>query len=185
MRPVGNAELNEGTESSSDLREAVRSNVFLGASLYWERGQSAVRVRNFSERGALLDGKDLPGKGTGAELRRGSLTAKCEIAWASSNLRGVRFERALSVSRWVGKQSDAGQTNVDEAIASIRSGVPAAPFGAGERGNETLDSMALELARICEKLSATPKMTLEFGEELIRLDALTHRLFAASKVYRP
>jgi hypothetical protein len=45
--------------------------------------------------------------------------------------------------------------------------------------------MALELARICEKLSATPKMTLEFGEELIRLDALTHRLFAASKVYRP
>jgi hypothetical protein len=74
---------------------------------------------------------------------------------------------------------------VDEAIASIRGGLPPAGFGAGARGNETLDSMALELARICEKLSATPKMTLEFGEELIRLDALTHRLFAASKVYRP
>jgi len=100
-------------------------------------------------------------------------------------LRGVRFERVLSVSLWVGKQGNAGQSSVDEAIASIRSGLPPAGFGVGAGGNETLDSMALELARICEKLSATPKMTLEFGEELIRLDALIHRLFAASKVYRP
>ena len=184
MRPA-NATLNEGGEAGSDLRESARSNVFLAASLYWERGQSAVRVRNFSEGGALLDGKDLPGKGFGAELRRGSLAAKCEIAWANGNLRGVRFERVLSVSLWVGKQGNAGQSSVDEAIASIRSGLPPAGFGVGTRGNETLDSMALELARICEKLSATPKMTLEFGEELIRLDALIHRLFAASKVYRP
>jgi hypothetical protein len=184
MRPA-NAELNEGGESGSDLRESVRSNVFLAASLYWDRGQSAVRVRNFSEGGALLDGKDLPGKGSGAELRRGSLSARCEIVWASGNLRGVRFERVLNVSQWVGKQGNSGQSNVDEAIASIRSGLPPARFAFDERGNETLDSIALELARICEKLSATPKMTLEFGEELIRLDALTHRLFAASKVYRP
>jgi hypothetical protein len=184
MRPAGNAELNGGGEGGRDLREAARSNVFLAAALYWEVGQSAVRVRNFSEGGALLDGKELPSKGTGAELRRGSLTARCEIAWANGNLRGVRFERVVSVSTWVGKQGSAGQTGVDEAIASIRAGQPPARFGS-ERGNETLDSIAIELARICEKLSATPKMTLEFGEELIRLDALTHRLFAASKVYRP
>jgi len=44
-----------------------------------------------------------------------------------------------------------------------------------------LSRFATELQRICERLAGSPVMTVSFGEDLVRLDALAHRLMALSK----
>ena len=71
----------------AESRTDRRSNVFLTATLVMASGSVAVRVRNISARGALIDGAALPPEGTAIELRRGSLAAAGDID--DVDLRGV------------------------------------------------------------------------------------------------
>ena len=171
-------------EPDRELREDSRSNVFLSATLYWARMQSPVRVRNLSGTGAMLDGAGLPGEQTEVELRRGSLSIRGEVVWHRGNLRGVRFRGPVTVSEWVRKPGNGDQRAIDRSIASIRNGdtssdLRSIPAGADQP--ETLEDFATELQRICERLAGSPVMTVSFGEDLVRLDALAHRLMALSK----
>ena len=171
-------------EPDRDLREDSRSNVFLSGTLYWAQTQAPVRVRNLSGTGAMLDGTGLPGEATQVELRRGSLSVRGEIVWHRGNLRGVRFGGPVTVADWVRKPGNADQRAIDRSIASIRNGGTSADTGsisASADRPETLESFATELQQICERLAGSPVMTVAFGEDLVRLDALAHRLMALSK----
>ena len=72
-----------------DLRADRRTNLYLAANLRWPGGATAVRVRNLSARGALIEAAVLPLAGTSVELIRGELKVGGAVAWLSGNKAGL------------------------------------------------------------------------------------------------
>ena len=141
-----------------------------------QRGTAtAVRIRNISRRGALVDAPVLPPVGTRVRLVRGRLAAAGQLAWAGAGQAGLNFDSEIDVARWVQRAPNAEQQRGDGVVAALRSGVPVAPE-LPERGAGSLHSISAELDQICERLAQTQRMSVEFGEELIALDTIAQAL---------
>lgn len=162
------------SQPNLDHRSQPRSNVFLSASLMVGPVALPVRVRNLSASGALLDGGSLPPPGTSIRLVRGDLTAEGEIAWQSGGQAGVRFNGTIDVAAWVKKIGHSGQQRVDAAIAAIR-GNAAIPQHDPVQP-PSLVRISHDLDAICERLATSLVMTIEFGDELVKLDTLAQTL---------
>jgi hypothetical protein len=76
-------------------RRGRRSPVFLTAQLEGANGTIAVKLRNLSEEGALIEGEELPGEGTIVFFIRNQLRLRCRVAWVEARYAGVAFERPL------------------------------------------------------------------------------------------
>lgn len=161
-------------QPQTDHRLQIRSNVFLAASLVAGALPLPVRVRNLSARGALLDGGSLPPAGARVRLLRGDLSAEGQVAWTAHGHAGIRFASEIDVGAWVKRLGHRGQQRVDAAVAALRRDQPL-PALAGEP-SPTLSTISAELDSICERLSGSPAMTVEFAEELVKLDALARAL---------
>lgn len=161
-------------ESGIDHRSQSRSNVFLSATLVVGATALPVRVRNMSRHGALLDGQSLPSAGARIRLVRGELSADGEIAWRHDSQAGISFSGEIDVGVWVKKIGHAGQQRVDHAIAALRrnQSLPANPAPQAP----SMARIGQELQAICEKLAGSPTITVEFGEELVKLDTLAQTL---------
>ena len=161
----------------AESRAGRRSNVFLAATLEMAGASIAVRVRNISARGALLDGPKLPPEGAAVELRRGSLIAHGEIAWHTDVQCGVRFVTDVDVDSWTRRVGHSGQQRVDHIVALVQQ--PAATDTVPLVPKVREDSLALiaaELAEACERLAARPDVVNVCAEELLELDAIAQRL---------
>ena len=161
-----------------------RSNVFLTATLDSGGRCAAVRIRNISTRGALIDGLQLPGVGTRVRLKRGSLSAAGELAWAGAGQCGVNFDKTIDVARWVQRMGHGGPQRVEGLIAALRSGaVPETIQKSATAPSLPMISAALD--QICERLAKSPFATVELGEELLKLDVLAQSLrqLATGKPY--
>jgi hypothetical protein len=161
-------------QSGINNRSQARSNVFLTASLIAGTVPFAVRVRNLSTRGALLDGTSLPTAGARARLVRGELGVDGHIAWQSNGQAGMRFSGEIDVGAWVKRIGHAGQQRVDETITALRRDQP--PPAVCRAQAPSLAAISAELDAICERLAAWPSLTVEMGEEVVRLDALARKL---------
>jgi hypothetical protein len=166
--------------NNQDSRESARSNVFLAAVLASAIGSVPVRIRNISVHGALIDGASLPQEGTRVELHRGRLSAAGEIAWRSAYQCGLRFENHIVIREWVERVGHAGQEQVDRAIAALRRTDSDGFTVLGSLESTTppadLAKIAEELQSICERLAASPSLSVELGEELLKLEALAHTI---------
>lgn len=162
-------------QPDTDHRSQGRSNVFLSASLIVGGVTLAVRVRNMSHRGALLDGPSLPQPGAAVRLVRGTLSADGQIAWQRGNQAGLRFVREIDVAAWVKRVGHAGQQRVDDAIAALRRNEPA-PANLDAAPMPSLALLSEELQMICDRLANSATLTAQFGEELVKLDTLAQRL---------
>jgi hypothetical protein len=161
-------------QPDANHRSQPRSNVFLSAALVVGTAAVAVRLRNLSTRGALLDGAALPPAGTHVRVLRGELSADAEIAWEAQGQAGLRFSGEIDVEKWVRRIGHRGQERVDEAVAALRAHEPAR---AGARtGASSLAKFSHELDEICERLAGSPAMTVELAEELVRLNTLAQEL---------
>ena len=160
-------------QPDSDHRSQNRSNVFLSASLLIDGASIPVRVRNMSQRGALLDGGSLPPAGSKVCLVRGELNAEGAIAWQRDGQAGIRFAGEIDVASWVRKAGHTGQQRVDNAIAALRRH-EAVPDTQSQK--PSLELISLELQVICDRLAGSPTITVEFGEELVKLDTITQTL---------
>lgn len=156
-------------------RSQDRSNVFLSAALVAGSTPVPVRVRNLSSRGALLDGGSLPPAGSTVRLVRGALTAEARIAWQADGQAGIRFAREIDVIAWTKRVGHPGQRQVDDALAALRGGSPV-PAAAAHPDAPSLKRISAELDTICERLAGSPAMTVELGEELVKLDSLAREL---------
>jgi hypothetical protein len=159
-------------QAGANLRSQGRSNVFLAASMIVGTTSLPVRVRNLSTRGAFVDGASLPVAGSSVRLVRGALSIDGAIAWAAHGHAGLRFIGAIDVAEWVKRVGHPGQERVDNAIVSLRrngrrASAPASP---------TLGWVSAELDSICERVAASTTLTVELGEELLRLDAVARTL---------
>ena len=161
-------------QPQTNHRSQVRCNVFLAASLIAGAVPLPVRVRNLSSRGALLDGVSLPPAGVRVRLLRGELSAEGQVAWATHGHAGIRFAGDIDVAAWVKRLGHPGQQRVDEAVAAMRRDQPLPE--PDDHISASLGAISAELDAICERLAASPDMTVDLAEELVKLDALARAL---------
>jgi hypothetical protein len=164
-----------GLQPDANNRTKPRSNVFLSAVIYVGVVSLPVRVRNLSSHGALLDGGSLPPAGARVRLVRGDFSAEGEVAWQTGGQAGLRFAGEINVNEWVKGVGHPGQQRVDKAIADLRNH-RTTPANADGVEPPSLARVGQELNEICERLAGSPGMTVELGEELVKLDALAHAL---------
>lgn len=79
----------------SQNRRSRRSSVLLAATLETRAGSLAVKLRNLSAEGALVEGKGLPIEGTEVLFRRNELAERGDIVWVNGNHAGVAFKERL------------------------------------------------------------------------------------------
>lgn len=162
-------------QPTADNRSESRSNVFLTASLVGGEFVGAVRVRNLSPAGALVDGPSFPPIGAEILLLRGALEAEGTVAWQAGSLAGIRFTGPIDVAEWVKKSGHPGQQRVDIAIAALRRNEE--PSGSdGESELASIEQISVELDQICERLIGNSSLPAELGEEFFNLNALARSL---------
>jgi hypothetical protein len=162
-------------QPNAENRAQSRSNVFLTASLVGGSFVGAVRVRNLSPAGALVDGASFPPIGADILLLRGELKAEGTVAWQAGSLAGIRFAGPIDVAEWVKKSGHPGQQRVDTAVAALRRHEAGMPLD-GDGEPPSLGAISAELDQICERLAGASGLSNEVGEELVRLDGLARTL---------
>ena len=84
-----------------ETRDGSRRNMFLGASLRRGPDQVAVRIRNMSALGALVDSPLVPDPNSAVELVRGLYVARGRVVWSEQRRCGIRFTAEVSVNDWL------------------------------------------------------------------------------------
>lgn len=77
-------------------RRSRRSNVLLAATIEAFDEVIAVKLRNLSTEGALIEGKNLPPEGSVVVFRRNELSVESHIAWVIGDQAGVAFTRPIA-----------------------------------------------------------------------------------------
>jgi hypothetical protein len=158
---------------SADSRLDERSNVFLSATMHGSSGAHPVRIRNISTLGAMLDGRDLPEEGCRITLRRGQLVTDAEVAWQSGEFRGIRFSTPVEPDAWIKRVGHSGQQRVDKAVAALRVGMVAAAATLGEASeSRSVADLSEELVGICERMASSPNLSVELGEDVLKVEAI-------------
>ena len=81
--------------SSTQNRRSRRSNVLLAASIESGGKQIAVKLRNLSSEGALVEGAGLPLEGAPVVFRRNELEVGSRVAWVHGKHAGIAFGNPL------------------------------------------------------------------------------------------
>src|SRR4029079_4043469 len=76
-------------------RRSGRSPVLLAATVEVAGRPVAVKLRNLSEEGALIEGERLPLEGTTTFFQRNDLRLKSRVVWVQGRFAGVAFARPL------------------------------------------------------------------------------------------
>lgn len=77
-------------------RRQRRSNVLMSATLELSGLSLAVRMRNLSQDGALVEGDRLPIEGSVVLFRKGELSVPGQVAWTKGRRAGIAFAKPLS-----------------------------------------------------------------------------------------
>lgn len=159
-----------------DKRSQGRANVFLTASLQTGVATIPVRIRNISSRGALVEAASFPPIGTRVRLVRGELSTVGELAWVGAGQGGINLTAEIKPNLWVKRVGASGQPRVDGVIAALRSSgtVPTELQDAGDP--PSLAAISAELDEVCESLAGTPNISIELGENLLKLDSVAQNL---------
>jgi hypothetical protein len=161
---------------TTDNRSEGRSNVFLTATLSGAAGQLAVRIRNISPHGALIQGSSLPSPGSKIRLTRGRLAVAGDLAWEGSGHAGLNFDSEIVVADWVRRAGHEGQQRVDQILAALQTSDSVPEALQTRKESSSLAAVSATLDALCERLANQPNMSLEVGEELIKLDAIAQLL---------
>lgn len=81
--------------SITQNRRTRRSPVLLAATIEIDGNSVAVKLRNLSEQGALIEGDRLPIEGSESYFKRNELRLKSRIVWVHGKYAGVAFETPL------------------------------------------------------------------------------------------
>jgi hypothetical protein len=68
----------------------------LAATVQHDATSEAVKVRNLSASGALVEGDKLPGMGASVTFGRSNLLLKGHVVWVDGRRSGVRFEQLVN-----------------------------------------------------------------------------------------
>jgi hypothetical protein len=82
--------------SASQNRKTRRSNVLMSASLELSGTSLAVKLRNLSAEGSLVEGDNLPVEGASIQFRKGDLCVPGHVAWVNGHQAGIAFAQKLN-----------------------------------------------------------------------------------------
>jgi hypothetical protein len=153
------------TGSGPEHRLETRNNMFVIAALYVGAGSiTAVRIRNLSQTGALIEAGALPAVGTPVRLTRGSLSAGGEVMWVEGCKAGLRFETPTCVADWLpqGKRG-SGQQLADEAAHLARLGATAVIRSTAPKPANGPSELADNLALLQQQLERAGEQLAEDG----------------------
>ena len=81
--------------NSPQNRKTRRSNALMSASIELSGKSLAVKLRNLSAEGALVEADMLPVEGASIMFRKGELCVQGRVAWAKTRHAGISFARKL------------------------------------------------------------------------------------------
>lgn len=79
----------------STRRQTGRSRVLLGASVKNAFGEQAVKIRDLSSNGALIEAPVVPPVGSRLLLNRGPIEVLASVVWAGSGRYGLAFHDSI------------------------------------------------------------------------------------------
>lgn len=142
-----------------ETRLDTRRNLFVAAQLTWENGSSAVRIRNISGVGALIEADKFPNTDQPVRLTRGPQSAHGHLVWVRGGRAGMVFLAPITPDEWLPSR------------LKVRQGEK--PIELTENGALTLESRAGAQAQrdlfIAEHLTRIRGMV-----EQVRLDITEH-----------
>ena len=158
-------------EKGAEDRASPRTNLLLAATVEAGGRSLAVRIRNLSETGAMIEGAGLPEAGAPLVLARGDLRVSATVAWAAGGRRGIRFDGPTPVEEWTGglkpRPLDCtglrDQRRVDAILAEARAGVA----GAAAKTAAPISLPHLD-ARLADELGYVKRLLEGLGDELIK-----------------
>jgi hypothetical protein len=168
-----------GNPGSSARDRAPRKNLLLTATIRSQGVTAPVRIRNLSEKGAMVDGQALPEPGASIILQRLEVEMRGVVAWRAEGRCGIRFEGAASVDEWVaGRRAPEtifgqGQSRVDQIQAAIRGGRDIADEDVPAVSRPELITDVE--ARVAEELDHVQRMLDDVAGDLIGDMALLQR----------
>ena len=173
-------------------RADVRSNMFVMATFYCERGSFPVRVRNMSRGGALIESAAIPLEESRVRLSRGSLSIRGQIIWRDDKRAGVRFDADVEVGDWLpGINRPSHQRRIDQIVeeCSDQPVADAEPVALSP-GPATAIGQLLDLRDmingIAELLAGDTQIAIAHATALQKLDIAVHSLDRlASALARP
>ena len=172
---------------------APRTNLLLSATIKSGAGEAAVRVRNLSDGGAMLEGGDLPLPGERLLLHRATLSVAGTCVWRNDTRCGMRFDRPVSVPQWSGTRvaTSPGQQRIDALQATIRAGgaiaaaAPSESPGKAALARNVADEIAAAahvLRALSDRLADDMAVIAAHGDALQQLDPLAQTLDHLARV---
>lgn len=148
----------EALSGGAEARADPRINLFLSATVEVDGRSLSVRIRNLSRRGAMIECPGLPQSGSAIVIERTGLKIGGLLRWASGPRAGVQFDRVIDLAAWSPSLglTTRNQSDVDSAIAAVRSGTAPAPLVSSRRA-DPVDNLALR-GRIGEELNCLSRM---------------------------
>jgi hypothetical protein len=86
---------NFGSTSVGSKRTAKRARVLLAARLETDRGEIEARLRDLSQKGALVECHDIPPVGSEIYFVRGATRVPARVAWAGKGRIGLEFHHEI------------------------------------------------------------------------------------------
>jgi hypothetical protein len=83
---------------TAERRQSQRAAVMFTATIADAAPQCPIKFRNLSSSGALVEGDELPTKGSSMLLHHHGQPLRGVVVWTEGQRGGVRFERPLNVS---------------------------------------------------------------------------------------
>jgi len=188
--------IDEPPPNGPDARRQQRSSMFVSAVLAAGSEQAAVKVRNMSANGAMIESPLIPPPGTDVLLIRGALAAQGTIMWSSNDRCGVQFASALSVKEWLAPPARTGQQRVDELVALAKAGMlPASGVATGDSDQsrrprsqeqlvEDLGAVARLLQDLEDDLASSDETLARHGIKLQNLDIAMQMVRAIAQELR-
>lgn len=163
------------TGETGSAQRAPRTNLLLAATIEAGELQAAVRIRNLSESGALLEGGAFPDIGAKLTLRRMDLEIGATVIWRTAARCGVKFDGQIAVAKWASGTvaSSRAQARVDSIQAAVRAGLPTVSRPPSSLSGEALQN-SLD-GRIAEELEHVRRLLEKMGEELANEPIMVQR----------
>ena len=148
----------EALAAGAEARGDPRINLFLSATVEVDGQSLAVRIRNLSRTGAMIECPGLPQLGSPIVIERTGFKVGGLLRWASGLRAGVQFDRAIDLAAWSPSLglSTRNQSDIDSAIAAVRSGAAPAAMP-GSRRALPVDNAVLR-GRIGEELNCVARI---------------------------
>ena len=153
-------------DDAANARNNPRRALFAAATLHCDRGEIAIRIRNLSSTGMLIEGPILPIAGAVVRVQRGAMTVSGTVAWSDSERAGLTLDANVSLEDWLGRPAIRGGQIVP-LVQPIASAATASPREEVER----LVTMISDLGTTLD-----PPTRIRLNDIRDRLTTVSHRL---------